>query len=312
MNKYNVLIDDIEANHEAFVALHGQSDHYGGSSVANICGLGFDSPLKEWLRRTGKVAPVEQTNQMKLGQYMEPFLAELLEDKIQLPVMQINQVWQHKDVPWMVASPDAWTGTAEGGKELVEFKTHKAYADKFWDSEQASDSAMCQLQWYLAVSGFKGGYCCALIGGDTDKFYTPYFESDKEVQGQLIEQVERFRELVQADTPPDAGPGDAELIKEHLTKDVDKEKELDLSKSGKHAGLIAYYRDLIEQKEKLKPVWDDVEKGIKSIQNQFLADSNGAGIITVGNDRIKLTEVAPTTYTTTRKGYYKVTVKLED
>lgn len=306
MTAYKVLIESIKDSQGQFEEIHGAADYYGGSDVANICGLGYDSPLKVWLRKTGKVEPIQQTEQMRLGQLMEPVLIRMLADKIHEDVSPVNQVWQHPDLDWWIASVDAITDSGQ----LVEFKTHKIYADKYWSNEAASDSAMCQLQWYLGCSGLPGGYCAALIGGDTDRFYTPYFERDDDVIAQLRDTVERFRELVQADVPPDAGPGDADLIKEHLIKDYDKGLEVDLTAT--HADVMNEYRKLLDRRNHLSGEWSEIEAGIKQIKNSFLKDSAGAGVIKVGRDQVKLTKVVRQPHTVKGSEFFKVTIRLDD
>jgi predicted phage-related endonuclease len=304
---YKVILEDIEINRDEFVALHGTSDHYGGSSVANICGVGYDSPLKEWLRRTGKTEPIQQTDQMRLGSFLEPMLAGMLQKKINLPVENVNQVWQSTERPWMIASVDAVIGFDK--EFLGEFKVHKLYADQYWSEESASDSAMCQLQWYLAVSGKEGGFCGALIGGDCEKFYTPFFESDPDLQGQLIESVEKFREFVQSDTPPEAGPGDAKLIQDHLLKDFDKQKEIDLT--DKASDRMARYRQLAIETDALTKQLKPLTAEQKEIKNQFLADCQGAGTIIVGKDKVSLTHVKSEAKMSKGKDYMLVTIKMD-
>lgn len=301
---YNILIDDIKDNHAEFVRIHNEGDFYGGSDVANICGVGYISPLEVWLKKTGKRPSVVENDQMRLGSYMEPFLLDMLERRLNKRILPVNQVWQHENRPWMIVSPDAVTQDAE----LVEFKTHKIYASQYWDENTASDSAMCQAHWGLAVSDCKAIYCAALIGGDTDKFYHPRFERDNQVMGQLIERVEAFRELVKADIPPQAGAGDADLIREHLIRDYDKGKQVDLTE--KHTETLKNYRKLLEKKDKIKPEYDKIETEIKALKNQFLADSAGSGEIVVGKDHVRLTKIVRQPSMSKGSEYFTVNIRL--
>ena len=300
---YNILLDGIEANWEKFKAVH-KGDFYGGSEVASIAGVGFESPLKVWLRKTGKIREVEETDQMWLGKRMEPVLIDLFAKKTAIIPEPVDQIWQHKDYSWWIASPDARIGD----KDLVEFKLHKIYAEKYWGEHSASDSALCQLQWYLGCSGYEGGYCAALIGGDTEKFFTPYFKRDDDVISQLREQVEKFRDLVKQDIPPDAGPGDADLIHEHLIQEIEKTKEINLTDS--HKDLMRRYRELLAQKEELAGTWSDIERGLKAIKNQIIKDSEGAGVIHIGKDVVKLHHISTPPRMTKGSDYIRATIKL--
>lgn len=296
---YTVLLDDIQNNRERFVALHGE-DYYGGSDVANICGVGYESPLQVWLRKTGKKNPVEQTPQMAYGTFMEPFLCQLLSERLKEEVTPVNQVWQHQETPWMIASPDALVGD-----KIAELKAHKIYADKYWAEDTASDSAMCQIHWYMAVSGAPGGYCAALIGGDTEKFYYPYFEADKGIQAQIIEQVESFRALVQSDVPPGAGPGDSEVILEHLRKS--EVEEVDLTDS--HTDLLTEYKELEAEAKEQKAKAKEYEDRLKAIRNQLALDSAGAQIVRVGSHVVTIKTITRNPYTVQPKPYLKVNIK---
>lgn len=302
---YNILIDNIEEKKEQFREIHGASGFYGGSDVAAICGLSpFETPLGVWMRKTGKTPPIEENEHMRFGKRMEPVLIQMFYDRVGRAALPINQVWQSTNHAWMIASPDA---QIKSQNQLIEFKTHKAYANRYWGPDTASDSAMCQLQWYLAVSGYEGGYCCALIGGDVEKFYFPYFESDKEVQSQLIERVEKFMDLVRADTPPEVSADDSKNISKIIRQTTPAELS-DLTAT--HSELMERYKNATAIHDALKAQWEESEREMKRIKNQFLADSNGAGTILVGKDVVKISHIPGNEYTTKREPYYLINIKL--
>ncbi len=306
---FNILVENIREQRAEFDAVH-QGDFYGGSDVANICGVGYESPLAVWLRKTGKAKPVVASQQMILGQLMEPVLLELFRAKTGQPAASVNQIWQSVDRPWMIASPDAITIIDDKAPHnwkpnLIEFKTHKIYAERYWSETSASDSAMCQIAWYMAVSGYEGGYCAALIGGDTDKFFTPHFDADKALQSQLIEQVEKFRALVKADTPPGAGPGDADLIKSMLKDPTDTVKDL----TETHLELMQKYVRAAEKASGLKEQLDPVDAEIKALKNQLLLDSAGAKTLIIGAHTVKINKIVKKEYTVKPSEYFTVTVK---
>jgi len=302
---HNVLVDDLKSNIEKLDELHA-GDYYGGSDVASICGIGWESPLEVWLRKTGKVSThKEATDQMLLGSFLEPELRRLLERRTGKAVMPINQIWQHAERPWMIGAPDC----SVGEDDLGELKTHKIYAEKYWSETSASDSALCQLQWYLEISGKAGGYCAALIAGDCEKFFHPYFERSADVAKQLIERVEKFRELVKSDTPPGAGPMDAELIREHLVKSVEKDKQLDITET--HTQLLGEYFELLKKQQDRAEENKAIEDGLKRIKNQFVADSQGCGQLLVGNARVKISKVCVQPYMNKGSEYFRVTIREE-
>ena len=306
----NILLDSISKSRNQFAKIHA-GDYYGGSEVASISGVGYESPLSVWLRKTGKTAHFEGNHQTEYGSYMEPFLKDLLKKKFGITANLLDQVWQHEEHPWWIGSPDAICPGMDGeGPSLVEFKTHKIYAAKHWEDGSASDSAMCQLQWYLGMNYYySDGYCVALIGGDTDKFYAPRFERNPDVIKQLFETVSKFRELVQADIPPNAGHGDAKAIKDALEILPDKDKTLDLSDNEEANRLVARYAELEAEQAGMKESWDSLEKEMKSIKNTFLLMSKNCGFVRVNNTVIKLQEIQKSGGYVKPSSYYKVTIR---
>lgn len=303
--EHRILVDNIKENFEQFKNFH-YGDYYGGSEVAAICGVGYESPLDVWLRKTGKTGEVKETDQMVYGRLIEPVVANLLARKLGKDIVGVNQVWQHPTLDWYIGSPDA---AIFNEPTICEFKSHKIYAEKYWSEDTASDSAQCQLQWYLGLDKeYAGGYCAAIIGGDAEKFYYPYFERDDALIEQLIHTVEQFRELVKSDTPPQAGPGDAEKIKQHLVNSIDKNKEVDLTES--HLDLLSEYEELELRKKELEPQLKDLEEKIKAIKNEFVKDCQGAGIIRVGKGYVKLSHIVTSERMVKGSDYYRVTIKV--
>ena len=288
---HKIILNSIVNNREKFLELH-TGDFYGGSEVANISGVGYESPLKVWLRKTGKLKKTESNPQMRFGTHQEPFIANLLEEKLDMIVNLVDQIWQSEDRKWQIASPDAVVipRVIDNGCEtprIAEFKTHKIYATKYWSETSASDSAICQLQWYLDVCGFDGGYCVALIGGDTDKFFYPFFRRDDALISQLRERVEEFRDFVARDIPPVAGAGDADLIREHLAKPIDAEKVLDLSSDLD----LERYADLVSQRAYITPQLKLIDDEIKAIKNELLKKSDGAAMVKCKGGVAKIKEI---------------------
>lgn len=300
------LIDDIhccDANTEYFEEVHATGDFYGGSIVASICGLNpFQSPLDVWLVKTGKRARGAMSAQMRLGLMLEPLIAQLIAEKLEKAVERKHSVYQSDDLDWAICTPDAILPDEQA---LVEIKTHKVYADRYWSDTAASDAAQCQLQWGMGVMGLKSGYCCALIGGDADRLYTPHFEADPAVFSQLVEQVGKFRELVLADTPPGAGPGDAQAIKELIA--IDKSREIDLSKE--LASDYAEYRRAKHNLDMIMPQIQEYEKIVKSFRNEIALRSAGAGLVRLPEGYAKVSKITRKAYQVEESSYLQVTVK---
>lgn len=302
---YNILVDDIARNKEQFDKIHDEADLYGGSTVASICGVGYQSPLEVWLRKTGKTSKQKINAQMSLGSFLETFVRDEFARRIGREVAAVNQVWQSVERPWMIASPDA---EIKSDGDIVEIKTGRR-AGNAWSDKSASDSAMCQLQWYLAVSGHKGGYCVGMFGGDAENLYTPYFTSEPGIQSQLIERVEQFRDFVKKDIPPQAGPGDAALIREYLLRGVEKEKEIDLTET--HSNLVKEWEEVQCQIDSFAPAMKQAEERQKALKNQILQSCNGAAIVKIGTKTFYVNEVVRNGFTVAPTTYFNVKMKEE-
>lgn len=312
---YTILVDDIERNKERFEQIHTEPDLYGGSTVASICGVGYESPLEVWLKKTGKTKKRGINAQMKLGSFLEPFVRREFEARLGHTVRPVNQVWQSVERPWMIASPDAvvpiddvLSTEPRPGDQLVEIKTGR-WSGNSWSDKSASDSAMCQLQWYLAVGGQRGGYCVGMFGGDAENLFTPYFASDVGVQRQLIERVEQFREFVKTDTPPVAGPGDADLIREYLVPGVRKKEQVDLTET--HYDLLKEWDEIHEKLEEHSPLVRQLEERKKAIKNQILVACAGAELVTIGPKTFQVSEVCRESFTVNASRYFSVKQKKE-
>lgn len=311
--KYEILCENIDEQPEVFEKVHADPDMYGGSSVANICGLGFKSAIDEWLLRTGKVQRDPVNAQMRLGNFLEPFVLKLFEEYQGWVTDRVNQIWQDPERRWRIASPDAKVPASQFKKEsdiddeIVEIKTGRVYAAQYWEDGGASDAAMCQLQWYLDIAGLKGGYCVGMFGGDAENLFVSYVKADKAVQQHLTETVERFRECVQMDVPPHAGPGDAATIKEHLVQHVEKEKEVDLSES--HEALLRQYVDTKKEYDYLASKYRKADKAFKAAKNQIVQASDGASRVFIMNKHFSISEVNVGPKQMSGYSYFRVSLK---
>lgn len=310
-----ILIHNIDAQRDEFLKIHA-GDFYGGSDVGAICGVNpFRTPLQVWMEKTGKAKPTFESDQMYLGKELEPVVDKLFRKKTGFATMRPSQTWQNDEIPWMTVSPDVLIDESDPLESpkveysaLGEIKTHKVYADQYWSNEMASDSAQCQLQWALGVSGgaYKHGYCIALIGGDADKFYYPRFEFDVELFQQMAGQVEKFRELVRKDTPPSAVAKDTDRIKELL---LGKELKGHIDLTETHAELAERFIKAHAEHKALKDQAELLEEELKAIKNEILLAANGAAFATLGEREAKFFKVQNKGYTVKPFEYFNTKIK---
>lgn len=182
----------------------------GASDIGAIAGLNpFRTPLDVWAEKTGRVAGVEENKRMKFGRLVEPVVAELFNDKLGVSTYKVDEVWQHDNHDWAIATPDY---AIDGTDELVEIKTTTINGAKHWSEDKAPDSYALQLQWQLEIGGISGGYLCGLLAGDAENLCTPRIERSTDIGQQLLELGGKFMDLIRTDTPPGAKAGDDKLI----------------------------------------------------------------------------------------------------
>jgi putative phage-type endonuclease len=178
--------------------LAARKNSIGGSDAASILGLSkFRSPFATWAHLTGKIGNDPPTLAMKAGLALEPLMQSELEEQGYQVVDPGLCILRSVEQPWRHYSPDRML-YPEG---ICEFK--KSVSAEDWTDEPHS-AALVQLQYGLAVTGYKAGVIAALIGlGNTLKVYDQ--GEELELQSVLLEKVTEFREkYILTDTPPPA------------------------------------------------------------------------------------------------------------
>ena len=99
----------------------------------------------------------------------------------------------------MLANLDGICEVPDYGTYIFEAKTASAYKAGEWE-DTIPDEYMCQIQHYMAVTGYAGAYIAVLIGGNT--FRWKFVERDEELISMLIELETDFWNHVQDCTPP--------------------------------------------------------------------------------------------------------------
>ena len=105
---------------------------------------------------------------------------------------------------------------------------------------------MCQIQHYMAVTGYAGAYIAVLIGGNTFKW--KFIERDEELISMLIELETNFWNHVQNGTPPplDGSNASAKFLAERFPSSTPK-SHITLPETA--AELLAQYDKACEELE---------------------------------------------------------------
>ena len=183
----------------------------GGSTIADILGLGFNTPyaLAQKLLHHTKTPSTER---MEIGTALEPALLDLLSTRTGVKFHKPDCIYQSEEHPVAIASLD---GISEDGQTIAEIKVISYESSKrgAWGEEGTDQIAfkyLCQVQWYMGVMGAKRALVGALIAGSEFKIYEVAFDADLfEV---MIKRAEMFVEnLKNGILPPVDGSENASV-----------------------------------------------------------------------------------------------------
>ena len=185
----------------------------------------YSSPLDVYASKVESAAPRPSNLRMSAGNALEPLILAELARRHGL-VMRPGETVRHPDLPWVLATPDAFVlehETDDKPSAVAEVKLVGPRMVRAWRDADGGlsfpESVCVQTAWQMLATGTTRAYVGALLGdfGD-DSFHSIVIEAIAELQAALLEMGERFwTENVLARVPPPAGGGDADRrALEHL------------------------------------------------------------------------------------------------
>jgi putative phage-type endonuclease len=242
----------------------------GGSDVSVICGVNrWKSPVELWMEKTNKLPYQEAGEAAYWGTQLESLVRNEFTKRTGIEVIQINQLLQSEDYPFMLANLDGICEHPNFGKCVFEAKTSSAYRESEW-REAIPDEYVLQVQHYLSVTGYKGCYVAVLIGGNS--FRWKFVERDEELIAMLIQLEAEFWDCVQSDVPPalDGSEASAKFLSQRFPDSL-PESKIELPANA--AELVRQYDEAREQLERIEEQKQEAENLLK----QMLGD-NETGI----------------------------------
>lgn len=181
----------------------------GASEVPAILGLSpFQTPLKLWSIKTGRVEPSEQNEAMEWGNRLERVVSEKFAELHGVKLMAYKKRYVHPTMPFFSCELD---NIIVGTDELVEIKTVNANAWKKWASQDdIPDYVVAQVMAQLGLSGRRVGWVACLCGGQ--KYVEKRIEFNVEFYERVEKAVAEFWKLVETKTPPAAVAEDNEEL----------------------------------------------------------------------------------------------------
>jgi putative phage-type endonuclease len=182
----------------------------GGSDISAILGFNsYKNAVTVFLEKTDQIDSVEENFKMKMGNILEPIVADLFaEEHPELKVKKNNFLLQHPKVPIMLANIDREIICPIRGKGILEIKTTGAFNQKSWTGNTVPDMYMFQVQHYLAVTGYKFAYMAVLIGGN-EAYKSYYIDRDEGIISYIEEEAQKFWQCVESNTPPELDGSEA-------------------------------------------------------------------------------------------------------
>ena len=176
----------------------------------------------------------------------------------------------------MLANLDGVCEVPEVGTCVFEAKTASAYKAGEWE-DTIPDEYMCQVQHYMAVTGYAGAYIAVLIGGNT--FRWKFVERDEELISMLIKLEAAFWNYVQDCTPPPLDGSDA-ATKFLAARFPSSTPNSQITLPDTAADLLAQYDEACEPLEIVTEQKQKTENLLKEMMGDNEVGTTGGRVIT--------------------------------
>lgn len=252
----------------------------GGSDASVVCGINrYKSPVELWLDKTGQLPPQEAGEAAYWGTQLEPFVRAEFTKRTGIWVEHRSELLQSEEHAFMLANLDGICEVPGVGTCIFEAKTASAYKAGEWE-DAIPDEYMCQIQHYMAVTGYVGTYIAVLIGGNTFKWR--FVERDEELISMLIELESDFWNHVQDGTPPPLDGSDAST--KFLSERFPISKPMSqIALPDTAADLLAQYDAACEQLEVVTEQKQRAENLLKEMMGDNEVGTAGGRIVTWKN-----------------------------
>ena len=248
----------------------------GGSDASVVCGINkYKSPIELWMDKTGQIPPQEAGEAAYWGNQLESIIREEFTKRTGIEVTKPSVILQNEEHPFMLANLDGVCEVPDIGTCIFEAKTASAYKAGEWE-DTIPDEYMCQVQHYMAVTGYAGTYIAVLIGGNT--FRWKFVERDEELISMLVELEMAFWNHVQDCTPPplDGSDAAAKFLAERFPSST-PQSHIDLPDAA--ADLLAQYDEACEELEIITEKKQKAENLLKEMMGDNEVGTAGGHIV---------------------------------
>ncbi len=249
----------------------------GGSDASVVCGINrYKSPVELWMEKTNQLPAQDAGEAAYWGTQLEAIVRAEFTKRTGIEVSLVKQLLQSEEHPFMLANLDGVCEVTDFGPCIFEAKIASAYKAGEWE-DAVPDEYMCQIQHYMAVTGYQGAYIAVLIGGNT--FRWKFVERDEELISMLIELEADFWNHVQDCTPPplDGSDASARFLSERFPSSTPKSH---ITLPDTAADLLAQYDEACEQLEIVTEQKQKAENLLKEMLGENEVGTAGGRVIT--------------------------------
>lgn len=248
----------------------------GGSDAGTILGVNkWKSKTQLFFEKVNPELKQQVDNEfIYWGNVLEDVVAKEFEARTGKKVRKNNKMLRHPEHEFMLANLDR---VIVGEKALLECKTTSQYNIDQWKDDEIPASYLCQIQHYMAVTGYEKAYIAVLCGGN--QFIWKEVPRDDELIEIIINAEKDFwYNNVLAGVIPEIDGSDATKdFLNHMYKDID-ENEVQLSDDVET--LLTALEQVKQEEKELKELKTQYENKIKHILGNNLAGKTSGYQIT--------------------------------
>ncbi|WP_420494407.1 YqaJ viral recombinase family protein [Macrococcus psychrotolerans] len=268
------VLNTKDMSHEEW--LKARQSGIGGSDAGTILGVNkWKSKTQLFFEKVNPELKQQVDNEfIYWGNVLEDVVAKEFEARTGKKVRKNNKMLRHPEHEFMLANLDR---VIVGEKALLECKTTSQYNIDQWKDDEIPASYLCQIQHYMAVTGYEKAYIAVLCGGN--QFIWKEVPRDDELIEIIVNAEKDFwYNNVLAGVIPEIDGSDATKdFLNHMYKDID-ETEVQLSDDVET--LLTALEQVKQEEKELKELKTQYENKIKHILGNNLAGKTSGYQIT--------------------------------
>ncbi len=252
----------------------------GGSDAAVVCGISrYKSPVELWMEKTNQMPDQEAGEAAYWGTQLESLVRTEFTKRTGIEVEHRMELLRSDEHPFMQANLDGTCVHPELGPCIFEAKTASAFKAGEWE-DGIPDEYFLQVQHYMAVTGYKGTYIAALIGGNT--FRWKFIPRDEGLIAMLVQLEADFWQHVQNETPPplDGSSASARFLAERFPNSMSNFR-IELPNQAEQ--LIQQYDEASQQIKLLTERKQEAENLLKEMLGSHETGTTGDHLVTWKN-----------------------------